>query len=231
MPLLKNDRFSRREKSRKQRGQDAIPAPDSLHGQPHCKASTHPTRQAALLERAGIASGATEVILEGSDQGTIDDEPKSPGAISFARSLPLAKVRADEVTLVWKKNGAELTPEQGFAVRAIPSCTAARPTWSERVTPGSTYRVAGAAWAGESERAKSAATRAGGGRGAKLLGASIPFAWRLCEFSWDEPAATGRKSQMVRATDRSGCVQPDHHDKDKRSYLINHVVPIEVIVG
>ena len=36
---------------------------------------------------------------------------------------------------------------------------------------------------------------------------------------------------MVRATGRSGCVQPDHHDKDKRSYLINHVVPIEVIVG
>ncbi|WP_309624408.1 hypothetical protein [Methylibium sp.] len=62
-----------------------------------------PTRQAALLERAGIASGATEVILEGSDQATIDDEPKSPGAISFARSLPLAKVRADEVTLVWKR--------------------------------------------------------------------------------------------------------------------------------
>lgn len=190
-----------------------------------------PTRQAALLERAGIASGATEVILEGSDQATIDDEPKSPGAISFARSLPLAKVRADEVTLVWKKNGAELTPEQGFPVRAIPSCTAARPTWSERVTPGSTYRVAGAACTGESERAKSAATRAGRGRGAKLLGASIPFAWRLSEFSWDEPAATGGKSRMVRATDRSGCVQPDHHDKDKRSYLINHVVPIEVIVG
>src|SRR5262249_13068310 len=52
---------------------------------------------AALLERAGVRANAVEVVLEGADSGSIDEEPKSPGAIHFARSLPLAKARRPEV--------------------------------------------------------------------------------------------------------------------------------------
>ncbi len=40
-----------------------------------------------LLNKAGIKSGAIEIILEGADEGEITVEPKSPGTIKLARSL------------------------------------------------------------------------------------------------------------------------------------------------
>src|SRR6266513_66205 len=41
-----------------------------------------------LLDRAGVKAGASEVILEGTDGGMLDD-PKSPrGKLRFARSVP-----------------------------------------------------------------------------------------------------------------------------------------------
>jgi DMSO/TMAO reductase YedYZ molybdopterin-dependent catalytic subunit len=73
----------------------------------------------ALLERAGVATEAVEVIFEGADQGIIADEPKSPGVIHFARSLPLAKALAAEVLVVYAMNGQPLTPEHGFPVRLV----------------------------------------------------------------------------------------------------------------
>jgi hypothetical protein len=35
---------------------------------------------------------------------------------------------------------------------------------------------------------------------------------------------------MARATDSSGRTQADKHDKDRRAYLINHTLPVEVDV-
>ncbi|QEH38710.1 TMAO/DMSO reductase [Aquisphaera giovannonii] len=72
----------------------------------------------ALLERAGVKGGAVDVILEGADRGRIDDEPKSPGEIHFARSVPLAKAAGD-VLLAYAMNGEDLTPAHGFPVRAV----------------------------------------------------------------------------------------------------------------
>lgn len=72
-----------------------------------------------LLDQAGVKESAVEVILEGADKGEIKDEPKSPGVIHFARSLPLVKARSHEVIIAYKMNGQELTPEHGFPVRAI----------------------------------------------------------------------------------------------------------------
>jgi DMSO/TMAO reductase YedYZ molybdopterin-dependent catalytic subunit len=74
---------------------------------------------AALLERAGVSAGAVEVVLEGADAGAINDEPKSPGVIPFARSLPLAKALKPEVLLAYKMNWAELPAAHGFPVRAV----------------------------------------------------------------------------------------------------------------
>ncbi len=71
-----------------------------------------------VLERAGIHSGATEVILIGGDQGEIENAPKPGGKIRYARSLPLAKATAD-VLLAWQMNGTALTPAHGFPLRAI----------------------------------------------------------------------------------------------------------------
>ena len=71
-----------------------------------------------LLDRAGIKSSAREVILEGADGGTLEDPKSPPGELRFARSIPLAKARAD-VLLAYKMNDVDLPPEHGFPLRAI----------------------------------------------------------------------------------------------------------------
>ena len=71
-----------------------------------------------LLDRAGVSSGAGEVILEGADGGKLED-PKSPaGELRFARSIPLTKARED-VLLAYKMNEVDLPAQHGFPLRAI----------------------------------------------------------------------------------------------------------------
>jgi DMSO/TMAO reductase YedYZ molybdopterin-dependent catalytic subunit len=72
----------------------------------------------ALLERASVRDKAVEVILEGADKGKTEEEPKSPGEIHFARSVPLGKALGN-VLLAYKMNGKELSPDHGYPVRAI----------------------------------------------------------------------------------------------------------------
>ena len=71
-----------------------------------------------LLDRAALKSNAREVVLEGSDHGTLDDPKSPPGELTFSRSIPLEKAR-DDVLLAYKMNGKDLLPEHGFPVRAI----------------------------------------------------------------------------------------------------------------
>ena len=71
-----------------------------------------------LLERASVAPGACEVVLVGADRGQMDDPVKSPGAIHYARSLPLAKA-LDDVLIADEMNGEALTPAHGAPLRAI----------------------------------------------------------------------------------------------------------------
>ena len=72
----------------------------------------------ALLERAKIKANAVEVILDGADEGEVDKSPKPAGKISFCRSLPLSKARAD-VLLAYEMNGEKLSATHGFPLRAI----------------------------------------------------------------------------------------------------------------
>ena len=74
---------------------------------------------AAVLKRAGVKAGATEVVLEGADNGAITKEPVSPGKIHYARSLPLAKALMPEVILAYKMNSEPLPLSHGFPLRAI----------------------------------------------------------------------------------------------------------------
>lgn len=74
---------------------------------------------AALLERAGIRSGAVEVVLEGADGGELRNDPKPGGRVSFHRSIPIEKARQSEVLLAYKMNGADLPPSHGAPVRAL----------------------------------------------------------------------------------------------------------------
>ena len=74
---------------------------------------------ASILEQAGLRDGAVEVVLEGADQGEPVTEPKPPGAIPFARSLPLSKALSKDVILAHHMNDEVLPPAHGFPVRAI----------------------------------------------------------------------------------------------------------------
>jgi len=72
----------------------------------------------ALLDRAKLKPGAVEVILEGADEGEVDKSPKPAGKISYSRSLPLNKARADGL-LAYEMNGEKLSGAHGFPLRAI----------------------------------------------------------------------------------------------------------------
>ena len=73
----------------------------------------------ALLERAGLAEDACEIVLEGADRGTPKEEPIPPGTISYARSLPCEKALKPEVLIAYQMNGRDLPGDHGFPLRAV----------------------------------------------------------------------------------------------------------------
>ncbi|MEP7014845.1 MAG: sulfite oxidase [Verrucomicrobiota bacterium] len=129
----------------------------------------------------------------------------------------------------WKRRGdvAELTPLTEMQVKA----EIARPVQGESVSANSTVRVHGAAWTSEGEiaRVELSSDRGSTWHEAKLLGESKPNAWRLWEFSWKTPSA-GKATLIARATDSKGRTQPVDRDPDRGTYMINHLLPIDVEV-
>jgi DMSO/TMAO reductase YedYZ molybdopterin-dependent catalytic subunit len=241
---------------------------------------------AAVLEQAGVKTTAqqAEVVLEGADSGTLNDEPKSPGPIHFARSLPIAKARqAEGVLLAYKMNGADLPPDHGAPLRAVVAgwygmasvkwltrivvverpfrgywqtfdysyfirenglpvqraiaqmqvkASIARPAEGEVVPVRNTHRIFGAAWTGEADISKVEVSTDGGKswHEASLLEKPVRYAWRLWEYLWKTPEKPGRHTLMARATDSRGNTQPMQRDPDRRTYMISHVVPVEIEV-
>lgn len=236
---------------------------------------------AALLERARLKSSAVEVILEGADEGQVDKTPTPSGKISFCRSLPLSKARAD-VLLAYEMNGEKLSATHGFPLRAIvpgwyamasvkwlrriivtdkpfngfyqsldytywdrsgvlptlapltelqTKAEIARPQSGETIAANSAYRVYGAAWSGTGEitRVEVSFDSGQNWREAKLLGEPVKNAWRLWEYEWRTPAA-GRCQIIARAIDSRGFVQTTGRSSDRGTYMINHLLPIEVEV-
>jgi DMSO/TMAO reductase YedYZ molybdopterin-dependent catalytic subunit len=237
---------------------------------------------ATVLDRAGVRAAAVEVVLQGADRGTIATETEL-GSIHFARSLPVARARHEDVLLAYRMNGADLPTNHGFPVRVlVPDWYGmASVKWLERITlvdrpfagvfqtldysiferregqpqitplaemqvkaqiaqpvagqvlaANTPVRVHGAAWTGESHVVR-VEVNVGGGRrwhDARLLGQPVPHAWRLWEFPWRTPAQPGRVVLRARAVDARGHVQPLTRDTDRRNYMINHVLPVEVEV-
>lgn len=238
---------------------------------------------AAILEKAGLADSAVEVILEGADKGQINSDPKSPGPITFARSIPIDKAKSDTVLLATHMNGKPLPLSHGAPLRAIVGgwygmssvkwlsriivtdkpfkgfwqsldysyferktdglptllpirgnevkSAIAKPALSEVISAGVDYRVFGAAWAGESAVAKVEVSTDGGKvwNEAKLLETARPLTWVLWEYTWNKPQP-GPAQLMVRATDKNGRTQPAERNPDRRSYMINHIVPVDITV-
>jgi DMSO/TMAO reductase YedYZ molybdopterin-dependent catalytic subunit len=123
---------------------------------------------------------------------------------------------------------AELTPLTEMQVKA----EIARPAEGETVPANTSVRVRGAAWACDAEITKVELSTDGGAtwNDAKLLGESNSNAWRLWEFTWQTPSQPGKQTLLARATDSLGRTQPSHRDPDRGTYMINHLLPIEVEV-
>jgi DMSO/TMAO reductase YedYZ molybdopterin-dependent catalytic subunit len=123
---------------------------------------------------------------------------------------------------------AELTPITEMQVKA----EIARPAEGQTVPANTSVSVRGAAWACDAEISKVELSTDGGATWseASLVGESKPNAWRLWEFNWQSPSQPGKQTLIARATDSLGRTQPLHRDPDRGTYMINHLLPIEVEV-
>jgi len=130
----------------------------------------------------------------------------------------------------WTRDGdsARLTPLSELQIKA----EIAQPKGGDTVAANSNVRVHGAAWTGNGEITQVEVSTDGGSNWApaKLDGESKLGAWRLWEFDWKTPAKPGKATLMARATDSSGQGQPVERDWDRGTYMINHLLPIEVEV-
>jgi DMSO/TMAO reductase YedYZ molybdopterin-dependent catalytic subunit len=121
-----------------------------------------------------------------------------------------------------------LIPITAMQVKAL----IARPGFADTVRAGEPYDVRGAAWTSEAEITKVEISTDGGEtwHDTRLLGEPIRNAWRLWAYDWTAPTKPGKVTLMARATDSEGRTQPTERDQDRRNYIVNHLLPIEVDV-
>lgn len=72
------------------------------------------TPVAPLLDEAGVQGSAVEIVFIGLDRGVEGGEEQL-----YARSLPVAEVRASEAMLAYEINGVPLPPQHGFPLRLL----------------------------------------------------------------------------------------------------------------
>ena len=72
------------------------------------------TPLASVLEEAGVADTAVEVLFTGLDHGVEGGEQQA-----YARSLPLDEALRGEVLLAYDVNGVPLPPQHGFPLRVV----------------------------------------------------------------------------------------------------------------
>jgi DMSO/TMAO reductase YedYZ molybdopterin-dependent catalytic subunit len=130
----------------------------------------------------------------------------------------------------WKRRGdiAELAPLTEMQIKA----EIAKPAQGETVPSDSNVRVHGAAWTSDGEITKVELSTDGGANWneVNLIDKPIPNAWRRWECQWRTPSVAGKQTLIARATDSQGRTQPAQRDPDRGTYMINHLLPIEVEV-
>jgi len=99
------------------------------------------------------------------------------------------------------------------------------------VPPKAEVRIEGLAWAGD-EVVKSVEFSSDGGRtwSAAKFEKSKPHEWVAWSYDW-LTAETGSFALVARCTSGANVVQPDKRDPDRRTYMINHTIPIDVTVA
>jgi DMSO/TMAO reductase YedYZ molybdopterin-dependent catalytic subunit len=130
----------------------------------------------------------------------------------------------------WKRREkiGELVPLTEMQVKA----EIARPASSEIVAANSNVRVHGAAWTCGGEITKVELSTDGGAswNETSLVDKQIANAWRRWEYQWRTPSQPGKQILIARATDLQGRTQPVERDPDRGTYMINHLLPVEVAV-
>jgi len=115
---------------------------------------------------------------------------------------------------------------------ARPKSEIIRPRALETVAPNEHYTIEGIAWAGESEVTRVTVSTDGGQRWseANCLDPARPYAWRRWTLDWLTPPVPGRYSLLSRATGGDGASQPDARDPSYGTYVIDHVLPVDIVV-
>jgi DMSO/TMAO reductase YedYZ molybdopterin-dependent catalytic subunit len=109
----------------------------------------------------------------------------------------------------------------------------ARPRVYERLEPGRPYTIFGAAWAGDTDVTEIWISLDGGASWVQgdFVDPISRHAWRRWKYDWITPARPGRYTLLARATGADQRGQPDSHNPNFGSYVIDHPLPIEVFVA
>jgi hypothetical protein len=109
----------------------------------------------------------------------------------------------------------------------------ARPRVYEMLEPNRPYTIFGAAWAGDTEVTEILISLDAGGSWVKgdFVDPISRHAWRRWKYDWITPAHPGRYTLLARAVGADQRAQPDGHNPNFGSYVIDHPLPIEVFVA
>jgi hypothetical protein len=66
---------------------------------------------------------------------------------------------------------------------------------------------------------------------AEFLDPAQRHTWRHWKYNWLTPEKPSKYTLLARAKDATGNVQPNQHDPNHGTYVIDHSLPIEVIVA
>jgi DMSO/TMAO reductase YedYZ molybdopterin-dependent catalytic subunit len=131
---------------------------------------------------------------------------------------------------VWER-GADGLPQLVPVTAVQPKAILTTFGPGEVLKAGGEYTLGGMAWAGENGVKRVEFSTDGGKTWAPTHGGEAkPFAWGRWSVAFKAPAAPGPLGILARCTDDKGNTQPEKRDPDRRSYAINHLVPVEVLV-
>jgi DMSO/TMAO reductase YedYZ molybdopterin-dependent catalytic subunit len=122
-------------------------------------------------------------------------------------------------------------PSLTAVTKMQPKAVITSPVEGGVVPAGQPVAVSGLAWSGEAAAAAVEFSDDGGATWQKMKfdAKADPFVWQPWAMTWT-PKRQGPVKLLARCTDTTGAAQPDKRDPDRRTYMINHLVPVEVTV-